>query len=178
MAEKSTIARPYAQAAFALAQEESNLKNWSDMLQSIAAVAVNDDMQALIGNPEVDNQTLIGIFIDICGETLNEKGKNFIRVLADNKRLNVLPEIAEQYEQQRAEAESTVEAEVTSAFPMSDAQQQQLIAALKQRLGREVTLVTKTDNSIIGGAIVRAGDLVIDASVTGQLEKLAHTLMH
>lgn len=178
MAEKSTIARPYAQAAFDLAQEAGDLKGWSNMLQILATVTANDDVQALIGNPEVESQTLADIIIDICGDTLNDKGKNFVRVLAANKRLDVMPEIAEQYEQHRAEAERTVVAEVTSAFPLSEAQQQQLIAALKKRLGREVTLVTRTDDSIIGGAVVRAGDLVIDASVTSQLEKLANTLMH
>ena len=178
MAEKSTIARPYAQAAFDLAHEKSDLKNWSDMLQTMAAAAANDDMQALFGNPDVSKQALVDLLIEVSGDKVNDMGKNFIRVLAENKRLNVLPEIAEQYELQRAEAERTVEAEVTTAFPLNDAQQQQLVDALKKRLGRDVTIVTKTDDSILGGAVVRAGDLVIDASVTGQLEKLANTLLH
>lgn len=177
MAETNTIARPYAQAAFDLAQEAGDLQGWSTMLQTIAAVVVNEDIQALIGNPEVDSQVLADIIIELCGESLDDRSRNFVRVLAANKRLNVMPEIAEQYEQHRAEAERTVEAEVTSAFPLSEAQQQQLIAALNKRLGREVTLVTRTDDRIIGGAVVRAGDLVIDASVTSQLEKLANTLM-
>ena len=178
MAEKSTIARPYAQAAFSMAESQGNLKKWSDMLQLVAAVASNEAMQALIGNPSVDRDKLIDTFIGICGDGLDQYGQNFVRVLADNKRLDVIPEIADLYEAKRAEAESTVEAIVTSAGPLSEAQQTQLVAALKKRLGREVTLVTKTDESIIGGAVVRAGDLVIDASVTGQLEKLANTLMH
>jgi F-type H+-transporting ATPase subunit delta len=178
MAEKITIARPYAQAAFELAQLAGDLKGWSDMLQAIAMVTANRDVQALIGSPEMDGHTLAEIIIDICGDVLNDEGKNMVRVLAENKRLNVMSDIAEQYEQHRAEAERTVKAEVTSAFPLSDAQQQQLIKALKARLGREVTLIAKTDDNIIGGAVVRAGDLVIDASVTSQLEKLANTLMH
>jgi len=178
MAEKNTIARPYAQAAFSLAESQGNLKKWSDMLQLVAAVASDDAVRVLIGNPGIDNDRLVDIFIGICGDRLDQHGQNFVRVLAENKRLDVMPEIADLYEEKRAEAESTIEAEVTSAIPMSEAQQAQLVAALKKRLGREVTLVTKTDDSIIGGAIVRAGDLVIDASVTGQLEKLANTLMH
>jgi F-type H+-transporting ATPase subunit delta len=178
MAEKSTIARPYAQAAFSMAQSQGDLKKWSDMLQLIAAVASDDAMQFLIGNPGITSAKLVDTFIGICGDGLDQYGQNFVRVLAENKRLDVMPEIADLYELKRAEAESTIEAEVTSAIPMSEAQQSQLVAALKKRLGREVTLVTKTDDSIIGGAIVRAGDLVIDASVTGQLEKLANTLMH
>jgi F-type H+-transporting ATPase subunit delta len=178
MAEKNTIARPYAQAAFSLAESHGNLKKWSDMLQLVADVASDDAMQVLIGNPSIDSDRLIDTFIGICGEGLDQYGQNFVRVLAENKRLDVMPEIAGLYEEKRAEAESTIEAEVTSAIPMSETQQAQLVAALKKRLGREVTLVTKTDETMIGGAIVRAGDLVIDASVTGQLEKLANTLMH
>lgn len=178
MAEKSTIARPYAQAAFSMAESQGNLKKWSDMLQLVAAVASDDAMQTLIGNPSIDNDKLIELFAGICGDGLDQYGQNFVRVLADNKRLDVIPEIADLYEEKRAEAESTVVAEVTSASPLSEAQQAQLVTALKKRLGREVTLVTKTDETILGGAVVRAGDLVIDASVTGQLEQLANTLMH
>ncbi|NNF95939.1 MAG: F0F1 ATP synthase subunit delta [Halobacteria archaeon] len=178
MAEKSTIARPYAQAAFSMAESQGNLKKWSEMLQLIAALASDDAMQVLIDNPSIDNDKLVELIIGICGEGLDQHGQNFVRMLTDNKRLDVISEIADLYEAKRAEAERTVEAEVTSASPLSAAQQAQLVTALKKRLGRDVTLVTKTDETILGGAIVRAGDLVIDASVTGQLEQLANTLMH
>lgn len=178
MAEKSTIARPYAQAAFDLAKQQGKLKEWSEMLQWLAAVAADDAAMDLVGNPEVNKDAKVKLFVDICGDKLTADGSNLLKVLADNKRLDVLPEIAEQFEEQRAEAEKTVEAEVTTPYPLSDDQQQAMVAALKNRLGREVTLVNKTDESLIGGAIIRAGDLVIDASVTGQLERLTHTLMH
>jgi len=178
MAEKSTIARPYAQAAFSMAESQNNLKNWSDMLQLVAAVVSDDAMRELIGNPSIENDKLIEIIIGICGDGLDQYGQNFVRILAENERLDVTSEIADLYEAKRAEAERTVEAVVTSAFPLSEAQQAQLVTALKKRLGRDVELVTKTDENIVGGAIVRAGDLVIDASVTGQLEQLANTLMH
>ena len=178
MAEKSTIARPYAQAAFSMAESQGNLKKWSDMLQLIAALASDDAMQVLIDNPSIDNDELAELIIDICGDGLDQYGQNFVRVLTVNKRLDVISEIADLYEVKRAEAERTVVAEVTSASPLSEAQQAQLVTALKKRLGRDVELVTKTDENIVGGAIVRAGDLVIDASVTGQLEQLANTLMH
>ena len=178
MAEKSTIARPYAQAAFSMAESQNNLKIWSDMLQLVAAVVSEDAMRELIGNPSIENDKVIEIIIDICGDGLDQYGQNFVRILAENERLDVTSEIADLYEAKRAEAERTVEAVVTSAFPLSEAQQAQLVAALKKRLGRDVELVTKTDENIVGGAIVRAGDLVIDASVTGQLEQLANTLMH
>lgn len=178
MAEKSTIARPYAQAAFDIAQEKGDLKKWSEMLQLIAAVSADTMMQDMIGNPSIERQKVIDIIISVCAEHLNDSGKNFVKVLAENNRLNVANEIAERYEQHRAEAEKTVEAVVTSAFALSDSQIQQVTAALKKRLGREVNLVTKIDSSIIGGAVIRAGDMVIDGSVSGQLEKLATTLMH
>ena len=178
MAEKSTIARPYAQAAFDIAKEKGDLKSWSDMLQLIAAVTSDVLMQDMINNPSIESEKVIEIILGVCENKLDESGKNFVRVLAENKRLNVVAEIVERYEEHRAEAEKTVAAEVTSAFPLSEAQKQQMTEALKKRLGREVTLVNKTDETIVGGAIIRAGDLVIDGSVSGQLEKLATTLMH
>jgi F-type H+-transporting ATPase subunit delta len=178
MAEKTTIARPYATAAFSLARSQGDLGQWSEMLQLLAAVVSDPVMQALIANPEVDDDKRVALILDVCGSGLNDLGQNFVRVLAENKRLALAPEIAALYEAMRAEAEKKIDAEVVSAFPLDEAQLQQLAAALKKRLGRDVTLHTRIDESIIGGAVVRAGDLVIDGSVTGQLEKLANTLMH
>lgn len=177
MAEKTTIARPYAQAAFDLAQGAGDLKGWSAMLQLVAMVTADATLKDLIGNPSIKRDKLVDLIIDICGDNLNDAGKNFIRVLGENKRLNVLTEIAGLYEQQRAEAEKSVDAQVVSAFKLSDAQIATLSEALKKRLGRDVNLVAKVDESIIGGAIVQAGDMVIDGSVTGQLNKLSHALM-
>ena len=177
MAEKSTIARPYAQAAFDLAQEHGDLKSWSEMLELCAMIVSDEQVSRLIGNPEVSQDSLVELILNVAGDRLDTVGANFIRVLAANGRLNVLPEIATLYEQHRAEAERYIDAEVISAFPMSDAQQQALVEGLKKRLGREVRLTASTDESLIGGAIVRAGDLVIDGSVTGHLNKLAQTLI-
>ena len=178
MAEKSTIARPYAVAAFGLAEENNELAKWSDML-GFAAVAVTDKaMQDFVNNPKIEQDMLTRLMLEVCGDQLNELGQNFIKVLIVNKRLNVLPEIAVLYNELRAEAEKTVEAEVISAFPLTDAQQSNLIEGLKKRLGREVSLVSKVDENLLGGAIVRAGDLVIDGSVSGQLSKLETTLLH
>ncbi len=177
MAENSTIARPYAQAAFDIANEKSDLKSWSDMLQLIAAVASDAVLSDMISNPSIEREKIVEIIVDVCGDNLNDLAKNFVKVLADNGRLNVATEIAQGYEEHRAEAEKTVEAEVTSAFPLSDAQIKSMTDALKKRLGREVTLKASVDESIVGGAIIRAGDLMIDGSVSGQLDKLATTLM-
>ena len=133
---------------------------------------------AYIGNPKIDSETLTKLMLNVCGDQLNDLGKNFLKVLIANKRLNVLPEIVTLYNEHRAEAERTIEAEVISAFPLSDAQQKVLTESLKKRLGREVNLVAKVDENLLGGAIVRAGDLVIDGSVSGQLNKFATALMH
>ena len=177
MAEKSTIARPYAQAAFDIANEKSDLKAWSDMLQLIAAVTSDAVMSDMISNPSIEREKIVEIIVDVCGDNLNDLAKNFVKVLAENGRLNVAEEIALGYEEHRAEAEKTVEAEVTSAFPLSDAQVKSMTEALKKRLGREVTLKASVDESIVGGAVIRAGDLMIDGSVSGQLEKLATALL-
>lgn len=177
MAENSTIARPYAQAAFDIANEKSDLKSWSDMLQLIAAVASDAVLSDMISNPSIEREKIVDVIVDVCGDNLNDLAKNFVKILADNGRLNVATEIAQGYEEHRAEAEKTVEAEVTSAFPLSDAQIKSMTEALKKRLGREVTLKASVDETIVGGAIIRAGDLMIDGSVSGQLEKLATTLM-
>ena len=177
MAEKNTVARPYAEAAFDIASADKALKQWSDMLLALAAVAADADMQMLIDNPEVDDTVVVELFTELCAKSLTDRGANFVRVLAANERLGVLPEIAALFELRRAEAEKTIEAEVTSAFPLSEARQEEIAAALAKRLGRQVTLKTRIDETMIGGAVVRAGDLVIDGSVTGQLEKLANGMM-
>ena len=147
------------------------------MLQLIAAVASDAVLSDMISNPSIEREKIVEIIVDVCGDNLNDLAKNFVKVLADNGRLNVATEIAQGYEEHRAEAEKTVEAEVTSAFPLSDAQIKSMTEALKKRLGREVTLNASVDETIVGGAIIRAGDLMIDGSVSGQLDKLATTLM-
>jgi F-type H+-transporting ATPase subunit delta len=173
MAEKSTIARPYAQAAFEIAQAGGQLKNWSEMLAVSALIAADPAVDRLVGNTNINREQLAQLFLDVAGERLNAQGKNFIKLLAENRRLNVLPEIAEQYEVLRAEAEKTIRAEMVSAFDVSAEQQQQIVQKLKARLGRDVTLTVATDASLMGGAIIKAGDLVIDGSVTGKLNKLS-----
>ncbi|MBE0510244.1 MAG: F0F1 ATP synthase subunit delta [Chromatiales bacterium] len=176
MAEMTTIARPYAQAIFSLAQEKGELAKWSEMLQFAAAVAADAEMIALIKSPVIDNAQLTQIFIDICGDRLNDDGQNTIRVLAGNDRLALLPEVAALYEVERAAVEGTIVAEVISAVALTEAQMQGIIAALSKRLGRGVTLECKTDESMLGGAVIRAGDMVIDGSVTGKLIKLSHAM--
>lgn len=178
MAENTTIARPYAQAIFALAQDKGALAEWSDMLQLAAAVAADAEMLALIDSPRYDKAQVAQVLVDVCGDKLTDEGKNMISVLADNDRLKLLPEIAELYELERAAVEGTIVAEVISATALSKAQEKSIAEALTKRLGRDVTLECKIDEDLVGGAIIRAGDVVIDGSVTGKLSKLANTLMH
>ncbi|OGT18693.1 MAG: F0F1 ATP synthase subunit delta [Gammaproteobacteria bacterium RBG_16_57_12] len=176
MAEKTTIARPYAKAVFALARSQGKLKEWSGMLGYAAAVAAHPDMRAVIANPGVGNERLAGLFIEVCGERLNEQGKNLIHTLVENDRLALLPEITVLYEELRAEEERTIEAECVSAYEISAEQQQKLVGALRARLQREVTLTCSVDGSLIGGVVIKAGDLVIDGSVKAQINKLAVSL--
>lgn len=178
MAETLTVARPYAQAAFLFASEHQVLKNWSDMLALLAAIAADPTMHELIDNPRLTETQLADLIIGIGGDRLNEKCANFVRVLADNRRLTLLPDIAALFEIERSRAEGRVQAELTTAFPATEAQQAKIIESLRRRLGREIELTCKTDASLLGGAIIRAGDLVIDGSVRGKLERLGTALSH
>jgi F-type H+-transporting ATPase subunit delta len=178
MAEKTTIARPYAQATLALAKEQNALQQWSTMLQFASTVAADKEMAALIASPRLSSEQVAGLFLDICGDKLNEHGKNMIRVLAANDRLDVLAEITELFEIERALSEGTVEAQVISAIELNASQKSSITESLKKRLGRDVTLNCSVDAAIVGGAIIRAGDVVIDGSVIGKLDKLASALKH
>ena len=176
MAEKSTIARPYAQAIFSLAADQKRLSEWSAQLALAAIVVTDANLAALIGNPRIAKEKIGALVIDVCGKKLDKAGQDMVRVLVDNDRLELLPEIFRQYEAYRADAEKVVKAHVTSAFPVSSKQKSDIIAALKKRLGREVTLECQVDKSLLGGAIIRAGDMVIDGSITGHLDRLTHAL--
>ena len=178
MAEKLTAARPYAEAVFALAREQNALKAWSGMLALTAAVARDARIEQLAGDPRVERARFLGLFLDICREHLDPKGANFVRLLVENRRLNLLPEIAALYEGLRAEAEARVEATVTSAFSLDAAQLKILEQGLKRRFGREVRLTAAVDRSLVGGVVIRAGDLVIDGSVRDRLAALASELRH
>jgi F-type H+-transporting ATPase subunit delta len=178
MAETLTIARPYAQAAFLFANAHQALGKWSEMLELLAAIAADPDMAGLADSPRLTDAQRAELFIDIGAERLDDNCRNFVRLLAENRRLKLLPEIAALYEIQRREAEKTVRAELVSAFPVSDTHKAAVTEALKKRLGREIELDCSTDSTLLGGAIIRAGDLVIDGSVRGKLERLGSTLNH
>ncbi|MDH5299751.1 MAG: F0F1 ATP synthase subunit delta [Gammaproteobacteria bacterium] len=176
MAEAITIARPYAKAVYDLAHESKSLKDWSDSLQFAAAVVSDAQMAALISNPKVAPEKTVELLLSVCQGKLTAGATNLVKVLADNDRLELLPEISVLFEELKAQAERTVHAVLTAAVAVDKAQQDKFIAALKKRLGCEVSLECKLDPSVVGGAIIRAGDLVIDGSVSGQLDRLASVM--
>ncbi|MDT0619240.1 F0F1 ATP synthase subunit delta [Salinisphaera sp. P385] len=178
MAEIRTLARPYAEAVFELASQGGRLAEWGDALQALAAIAAHPDVSRLVGNPRVDDDQLADAIIGIAGDRLDDAGRNFVRLLSEKGRLTLLPAIAEQFAALRAEAENRVEVTVTAAAEISESQQQALTKALEQRLSRQVSLTAETDAELIGGAVIRAGDLVIDGSLRAQLARLEQSLAH
>ena len=175
MAEFITVARPYAQAAFDEARKLGNLKGWSDMLQAAAQAVGNAELHAVITSPRVIRSQLETLMLALCG--CSSKGEqNFIKLLTESQRLTLLPEIAAHFEALRAEEEKSVDVLVTSAFDLDETQKQKMTVALKKRLGREIRLSCAVDNKLLGGAIIRAGDKVIDGSARSQLSELATAL--
>jgi len=172
VAEPSTIARPYAEAAFRLADAQGKLADWSAALGNLAAVASDERVRASIADPGLSAAKVAGIFISILGGKLSGEGENFVRVLAENGRLDVLQEIRSQYEALRNEREGVVEAEVISAFEMQQAQIADLVARLEKKTGRKVKAKVSVDKSLIGGVKVVIGDKVIDGSARAQLGAL------
>ncbi len=176
MADFYTIARPYAQAAFRLAREKKTLQAWSDMLGLMAEVARDQEMHAILVSPRLTPRQQQDLVLEICGDRLDEAGRNFVALLAENRRLVVLPDVAAQFEALRAEEEGTLRARLISAKPVDKAVTDTLAKALGKRMQRKVTLQAEVDESLLGGAVIRAGDLVIDGSVRGRLKRLASTL--
>jgi F-type H+-transporting ATPase subunit delta len=176
MAEKVTLARPYAKAAFELAREHQAFEHWSQMLAAAAATVADERVVKLLSSPRVKPGDLVELIA--AASDADERGRNFLGTLAHNRRLGVLPEIAAMYEELRAEVENVTDVHVTSAVQLDEAQRRRLATALKQRLKREVRLHCAVDAALIGGAIVRAGDFVIDGSLRARLERLATQMMH
>jgi F-type H+-transporting ATPase subunit delta len=176
VAERATIARPYAKAAFEYAREAKAFAEWSRGLAAADAIVGDARVSALSKNPSLTATDLANLVNEVAGANLNAGMQNFVRVLAENHRLLLLPEIAAQFEQLRAAVENTVDVEVVSAVPLSEAQSESLKQALNARLKRQVRMQNSVDSALLGGAIVRAGDMVIDGSLKGRLERLATEL--
>jgi F-type H+-transporting ATPase subunit delta len=178
MAEKATIARPYAKAAFELAQQHKSFARWSGVLARAAAGVRDERVAKLLLNPRVTPGDLVALFADVSGDALDEHSRNFLSTLAHNRRLSLLPEIAAMFETMRAEVENIADVQVTSAVQLDEAQRQRLVAALRKRLQREVRLHCSVDPALLGGAIVRSGDVVIDGSLKARLDRLAVEMTH
>ena len=176
MAELSTLARPYAKAVFQAAVDAGEVQAWSDMLNFAGQVSVNEEMDAVLSHPGLTGAQQAQTFIDVCGDKLNATGQNLVSVLAENKRIPLLPQILEQFEHLKAELEKSVDVQIISAFEVSDETKQKLTQALKAKLAKEVTVTTTVDSTLVGGAIIRAGDLVVDGTVKGKLAKLAEAM--
>ncbi len=177
MSELTTTARPYARALFELASDAKTLTEWSETLAFLGALVSNDEVRALLDNPAMTKQTAADAVIKLSDGKLDDKAENLVKQLAEYGRLEVLPEISSLFEAMKDEAESVVEAVVTSAQELSDKEKDAIAKALKKRLGREVKITPEIDESILGGAIIRAGDLVIDGSIQGRLKNIQHALV-
>ena len=176
MAELSTLARPYASAAFEYAREHSTLAAWSEQLAVVASVTLDSAIEAVLNSPSLTAEQQAKSVIDVCGDVLSPEAGNFIAILASNKRLSLLPEIYKLFSQYKANQEKSVDVDVVSAFDMDDETKDKLAAVLGKKLEREVKVSTSTDKSLLGGVLIRAGDLVIDGSVRGRLNKLAEAM--
>jgi F-type H+-transporting ATPase subunit delta len=176
MADKITIARPYAKAAFEEATGDKKLGPWSESLQIAALVVQDPRVHTLLGNPFVSNDDLAKLVTDIAGRKLDEHGRNFVAALAENRRLAYLPEISTLFDELKDEAEGVVDVTVTSAAPLQDGQREALSSALQRRLKRQIRLHCHTNPGLIGGAILQAGDLVIDGSIRTRLDRIAYEL--
>ncbi len=174
--EETTVARPYAKAAFEYAHEQQQLAAWFVLLQALAAMVGDKQVQDYLTNPHVTQQQAAELLIEMTQQVMVDGGENYIRLLADEGRLLVLPAIAILYDKYQAQLEQKVDVEVTAAKALSDDQQANLIQALEKRLDKHVTLNYTIDPTLLGGAIVRADDLVIDGSAQGRLEKLTKSL--
>ncbi|GLS84793.1 F0F1 ATP synthase subunit delta [Paraferrimonas haliotis] len=175
MAELNTIARPYAKAAFDFAVENKSVDEWQQMLTFAAMVSENDAIAGMLSGT-IAAEKLAEIFNQVCGEQVNEHGQNLIKVMAENGRLQTLPAVAELFADYRNEWAKEVEAEVVSATELSAAQQQQISDSLEKRLARKVKLNCSINAELVAGVVIKAGDLVIDGSVRGKLERLADNL--
>jgi F-type H+-transporting ATPase subunit delta len=176
MSSLETLARPYAKAAFELAQQEQALARWDEMLVLAGDIAADETMQGLLESPHISSEKVVGIITDAAGEAFDDRFRDFLSVLGSSGRLPLLPEVSGLFRQLREEAEKRLSVKVVSAVPLSADQSESLRNALARRMACEIMLENEIDKSVIGGAVVYAGDQVIDGSLRGKLEKLSASL--
>ena len=176
MADLRTLARPYANAVFAVARQDGDLERWSRMLGFLSVAAADPQVKLLLDSPEVADEQKAFRLAEVIGDELNERARKFVQALAANKRLELIDDVREQYEGLRAAEEQTLDVEVVSAFPLTDEQSATITRSLAVKYSKEVNLTSVVDRNLLGGAVIRAGDTVIDGSVRGKLDKLAESL--
>jgi len=176
MAELITLARPYAKAAFEYARAGKTLDAWSSSLAVVANVIQQSVVEETLDSPTMTSEQKAALVIDLCGEELDSKVKNFVAVMADNKRLGLLVEVQQLFEDFKSQQEKFSDIKVSSAFELDSAVEKILAEKLSKALDSEVALSTTIDKSLIGGVVIRAGDMVIDGSVRGRLAKLSETI--
>jgi len=176
MAEPITVARPYAEAAFALARDQNALPVWAEMLRAAAAVADDPEMRTALDNPKLSTSDKEALFLSVCGDRLNAEGRNFVRVLIEADRISLLRQIRELFGALKDADEGIARANIASAFPLSEAELADLKRSLERRFGKKIETSVTIDRSLIGGARIAVGDTVIDASVKGELEAMANHL--
>jgi F-type H+-transporting ATPase subunit delta len=176
MAEQLTVARPYAEAVFALAREQNALPVWSEMVRTASAVVDDEKVRAALDNPRLSASAKESLLLSIVGEKFNTDGRNFIRVLIEADRIGLLPEIRQLFEGLKDSAEGVARAQITSAFPIDERQLTGLKSALERRFGKKIEATVSVDPELIGGARIAVGDTVIDASVQGELQAMANHL--
>ena len=177
MAELATIARPYANAVFDMAKRDASLDAWSETLALLDSITQDERVELLLDNPGIPAAAKAQQLADLCGDDIQASGQLFLQSLADNDRLRLLGEVREQFESLRAEEQRSLDVEVISAFPLTDEQSNALKSALNRRFNKDITIIASVDETLLGGARIRAGDVVIDGSVRGKLNKLAETLV-
>jgi F-type H+-transporting ATPase subunit delta len=176
MAEITTIARPYAEAVFKLAREQGKLPQWSDTLELLATVVAHPEMAALVGNPRLTHQQVVELVVSVCRDQLPAEAVQLLKVMAENKRLSVLPQVHQRYEALRYESEGVLDAEITSAFPLAEKEVAAISESLSAKLGKRVKATSQVDQSLIGGVKIAVGDWVVDGSVRARLDQMAVAL--
>ncbi len=174
--DKATMARPYANAVLAVAKADGRLDEWSSMLRVLAGAAATPRVQQLLASPTIGGAEKVEALAGVCGDALDDKGRRFLEVLADNKRWQFFDEISRQYETLRAEEQRALDVDLVSAYELSENETKALVDSLRRRFSREIRLTSRVDSTLLGGVVIRAGDTVIDGSVRGRLNRLSESL--
>lgn len=176
MAEATTIARPYAEAIYKLAIKKQSLVAWSETLRYLAAVANDERISALDGNPSVSVKQLSDLFISVCNNKLNDESRNFVLLMIENGRVSILPQVSESFELLKAQHDGVLDAKIVSAFAMNDGQLSNLMASLEKKFKRKIEATVSVDSELIGGVKVEIGDEILDTSIRAKLEAMAIAL--